>query len=186
MKPHGRALLFGMGRVDGPLPEHYEPWESPVSNPMSPVQSNPLLKTWEDEEGTPERYPILATTNRLVEHMHAGGMTRNLPWSVELMPQMFVEMSEELAAEKGITSGDNVVIESVRGEIEAVTVVTKRLRPFQINGQVVHQISMPWHWGYTGLSTGDSANLLTARVADSNTMIPAYRAFLVRIKKGGM
>ncbi len=186
MKPHGRAHLFGMGTVDGPLPEHYEPWESPVNNPMSSVQSDPLLKAWEDERGARERYPILATTNRVVEHMHAGGMSRNLPWLVELQPQMFVELSEELAAEKGITSGDSVVIESARGKIEAVAIVTKRLRPFQVNGQVVHQIAMPWHWGYVGLSTGDSANLLTARVADSNTMIPEYRAFLVDISKGSV
>ena len=185
MKPHGRAHLFGMGRVDGPLPEHYEPWESPVSNPMSSVQSNPLLKAWEGEKGAREEFPIMATTYRVVEHMHGGGMTRNLPWSVEMMPQMFVELGEELAAGEGITSGDSVLIESARGKIEAVAIVTKRLRPFQINGQVVHQIAMPWHWGYVGLSTGDSANLLTARVADSNTMIPEYRAFLVRVRKGG-
>lgn len=135
--------------------------------------------------GALEDYPILATTYRLVEHMHAGGITRNLPWLVELMPQMFIELSKELAAEKGITSGDSVVIESARGEIKAVAVVTRRLRPFKVNGQVVHQIAIPWHWGYVGLSTGDSANLLTARVADSNTMIPEYRAFLVQVKKGG-
>ncbi len=185
MKPHGRAHLFSMGGVDGPLPEHYEPWESPVSNPLSSVQSDPLLKAWEDKMGALEDYPILATTYRLVEHMHAGGITRNLPWLVELMPQMFIELSKELAAEKGITSGDSVVIESARGEIKAVAVVTRRLRPFKVNGQVVHQIAIPWHWGYVGLSTGDSANLLTARVADSNTMIPEYRAFLVQVKKGG-
>jgi len=184
MKPHGRAHLFGMGRVEGPFPEHYEPWESPVSNPMSSVQSNPLLKVWEDKRGASEEYPILATTHRLVEHMHAGGMSRNLPWLVELMPEMFVEMSEELAEEKGIRTGDSVVVESARGTIEAVAVVTKRLRPFQVNGQLVHQIAMPWSWGYAGLSPGYSANLLTARVADSNTMIPAYRAFLVQVRKG--
>jgi formate dehydrogenase-N alpha subunit len=183
MKTHGRACLFGMGRVDGPFPEHYEPWESPVGNPMSSTQSDPLLKTWEEEKGTPEQYPVLATTYRLVEHMHTGTMTRNVPWLVESQPQMFVELSEELAREKGIANGDRVVIESARGAVEAVAVVTKRLRPFAVNGQVVHQIGLPWHWGYMGLSTGDSANLLTARVADTNTMIPAYREFLVDIGK---
>lgn len=182
MKPHGRAHLFGMGRVDGPFPEHYEPWESPVSNPMSSVQNDPLLKTWEEKKGTREEYPIIATTYRLVEHMHTGTMTRNVPWLVEAQPEMFVELSEELAAEKGITSGARVIIESARGAIEAVAVVTVRLRPFEVNGQIVHQIALPWHWGYVGLSTGDSTNLLTARVVDSNTMIPAYRAFTVNIR----
>jgi formate dehydrogenase-N alpha subunit len=183
MKPHGRAHLFGMGRVDGPFPEHYEPWESPVSNPMSSTQSDPLLKTWEPESGSRDRYPVLATTYRLVEHMHTGTMTRNSPWLVEAQPEMCVELSAELAAEKGIANGDWVVIESARGEVRAVAVVTRRLRPFQVDGQVVHQIALPWHWGYVGLSTGDSANLLTARVADTNSMIPAYREFLTDIRK---
>ncbi len=183
MKPHGRAHLFGMGRVDGPFPEHYEPWESPVSNPMSSTQSDPLLKAWEPESGSRDRHPVLATTYRLVEHMHTGTMTRNSPWLVEAQPQMCVELSEELAAEKGIANGDWVVIESARGAIGAVAVVTRRLRPFEVDGQVVHQIALPWHWGYVGLSTGDSANLLTARVADTNSMIPAYREFLTDIRK---
>jgi len=116
--------------------------------------------------------------------MHTGTLTRNLPWLVELMPQMVVELSEELAAEKGIASGDSVIIESARGQIKAIAIVTKRLRPFKVNGELVHQVAMPWHWGYAGLSPGDSANLLTARVADSNTMIPEYRAFLVNIRRG--
>lgn len=183
MKPYGRARLFGMGSVDGPFPEHYEPWESPVSNPLSHIQSNPLLKAWEDKRGTREDYPILATTYRLVEHMHTGALTRNLPWLIELMPQMLIELSEELAVEKGIASGDSVIIESARGEIKATAIVTKRLHPFEINGDLVHQVAMPWHWGYAGLSPGDSANLLTAWVADTNTMIPEYRAILVNIRR---
>jgi formate dehydrogenase-N alpha subunit len=183
MKPHGRAHLFGMGRVDGPFPEHYEPWESPVSNPLSSSQSDPLLKAWEQQSGPRDRYPVLATTYRLVEHMHTGTMTRNSPWLVEAQPEMCVELSRELAAEKGIANGDRVAIASARGTIEAVAVVTERLRPFEVDGQVVHQIALPWHWGYVGLSTGDSGNLLTARVADGNTMIPAYREFLVDIRK---
>lgn len=185
MKSEGRARLLGMGMVDGPLPEHYEPWESPVSNLMSATQNDPLLKVWEEEDkkGTFERYPILATTYRLLEHMHTGSMTRNLPWLVELQPQMFIELNEELAMEREITNGSKVIIESARGEIEAVAIVTERLRPFVVNGRMIHQIALPWHWGYMGLSTGDSANLLSARVADGNTMTPAYRTFLVDIKK---
>jgi formate dehydrogenase major subunit len=183
MKPHGRAHLFGEGRVDGPFPEHYEPWESPVSNPMSSTQSDPLLKAWEQEAGQRDQYPVLATTYRLVEHMHTGTMTRNSPWLVEAQPEMCVELSEELAAEKGIANGDWVVIESARGAIQGVAIVTRRLQPFTVDGQIVHEIALPWHWGYVGLSTGDSANLLTARVADTNSMIPAYREFLTDIRK---
>jgi formate dehydrogenase major subunit len=183
MKPHGRAHLFGKGTVDGPFPEHYEPWESPVSNLMSSTESDPLLKTWEPEAGSRDRYPVMATTYRLVEHMHTGTMTRNSPWLVEAQPEMCVELSEELAAEKGIANGDWVAIESARGTIQGVAVVTSRLQPFTVDGQIVHEIALPWHWGYVGLSTGDSANLLTARVADTNCMIPAYREFLADIGK---
>jgi len=185
MQRYGRARLFGAGMADGPFPEHYEPWESPVSNLLSPVQASPLLKAWADKKGARSEYPILATTHRLVEHMHTGALTRNLPWLDELMPQMFVEISEELAAERGLTGGDPVIIRSARGEIEAVALVTKRLRPFRVNGQLVHEVAMPWHWGYAGLSPGDSANSLTSRVADGNAMIPEYRAFLVDIVSKG-
>jgi len=186
MKPEGAANLFGRGRADGPLPEHYEPWESPVTNLLSGTQIDPAFKIWASEmdyKGTPDRYPIVATTYRLVEHWQAGQMTRNLPWVVEMQPEMFVEVSEELAAEKGIRNGGKVIVETARGEIHAVALVTKRFQPFQLNGRTVHQIGMPWHWGYTGLSTGDSANLLTPHVGDANTMIPEYKAFLCNIRR---
>jgi len=183
-KPHGRAHLFGPGRADGPLPEHYEPWESPVGNPMSSQQSNPVLKVWEtNSKGTSQEYPILATTFRVVEHLHSGSFTRNLPWLVELMPGMFVEISEELASEKGINNGERVIIECARGEIRAIAMVTKRLEPLSVNGQKVHQVALPWHWGYKGLSIGDSANILTPRVCDANSMIPEFRAFLCEVRR---
>jgi formate dehydrogenase major subunit len=186
MKPEGHARLFGMGRADGPFPEHYEPWESPVKNMLSGTQEDPaLLKgaSADSQRGDPTKYPIVATTYRLSEHWQAGQMTRNLPWLVELMPGMFVELSEELAAEKGIVNGAKVIVESARGQVEAVAMVTKRFQPFQINGTVVHEIGLPWHWGYTGLSKGDSANLLTPHVGDANTMIPEYKAFLCNVKR---
>ncbi len=184
MKPEGRALLFGKGLADGPFPEHYEPWESPVENPMSPIQNDPVMKVWETwAEDIPQKYPIIATTFRVVEHMHTGTVTRNLPWLVECMPEMFVEVSEELAEEKGIINGGKVIIESDRGEISAVAVVTKRLQPLNINGQNVNQIGLPWNWGYMGLSKGDSANLLSPRVADANTGIPEFKVFLCDIRK---
>ncbi len=110
-------------------------------------------------------------------------MTRNLPWLVELQPELFVEMSEELAADKGIKPGDQVVVESARGQVEGVAIVTKRFRPFSINGQTVHQVGVPWHWGYSGIATGGSANVLTPHVGDANTMIPEYKAFLCDVRK---
>ena len=187
MKPEGFARLFGMGRADGPLPEHYEPWESPVKNQMSGTETDPVFlmgASAPGQRGTPDKYPIIATTYRMVEHWQAGAMTRNLPWLVELMPEMFIEISEELAAEKGILNGGRMIVESARGELEAVAIVTKRFKPFRINGTVVHEIGMPWHWGYAGLSTGPSANLLTPHVGDANTMIPEYKAFLCNVRKG--
>jgi formate dehydrogenase major subunit len=110
-------------------------------------------------------------------------MSRNLPWLVELMPEMFVELSEQLAAEKGIENGSRVIVETARGSVEAVAIVTARFQPFKLNGRVVHQVGLPWHWGYTGLSKGDSANVLTPHVGDANTMIPEYKAFLCNVKK---
>ncbi|MFC1935484.1 formate dehydrogenase-N subunit alpha, partial [Chloroflexota bacterium] len=186
MKPEGHARLFGMGRADGPFPEHYEPWESPVDNLLSGTQSSPAIKIWASEmdfKGDPNQFPIVATTYRVSEHWQSGQMTRNLPWLVELMPEMFVELSEELAREKDIENGGRVIVETARGQVEGVAIVTKRFKPFQINGREVHQIGMPWHWGYTGISKGDSANMLTPHVGDANTMIPEYKAFLCNIRK---
>ncbi len=188
MKPAGYASIFGPGMADGPFPEHYEPLESPVRNAFSNTQVNPTVKVWRpDEVGTLDEYPIVCTTYRVTEHWQAGQMTRNLPWLVELMPQMFVEISEELAAELGITGPEQVVtVESKRGKIQAVPIVTKRFKPFTIAGRTVHQIGMPWHWGFQGLCVGDSANDLSPYVGDPNTMIPEYKAFLVKVTKGGV
>ncbi len=191
MRTGGHARLFGAGRADGradgPFPEHYEPWESPVDNLLHPNQSvNPVFKIWNSEmdaKGARARYPLVGTTYRVSEHWQSGAMTRNLPWLAELQPDMFVEMSPELAAERGIVNGEKVLVESARGAIEAVAVVTQRFRPFLIQGQIVHQVGMPWHWGYKGLVTGDSANVLTPPVGDANTMIPESKAFLCDIKK---
>jgi formate dehydrogenase major subunit len=187
MKPAGFAYVFGPGRAEGPFPEHYEPLESPlVENPFSGTKHNPAIKVWRPEEtADPKDYPIVCTTYRVTEHWQAGQMTRNLPWLVELMPQMFVEMSEELAADLDVSTGELVTVESTRGQVQATAIVTRRFRPFQLNGRTVHQIGLPWHWGFMGLCVGDSANRLTPHVGDANTMIPEYKAFLVRVKKGG-
>ncbi len=184
MKPEGRGYLFGPGRPDGPFPEHYEPWESPLLNPMSPQQNNPAIKSWETiARGAAADYPIMATTHRVVEHLHTGAITRRLAWLVEMAPEMFVEMSQELADEKGIANGDTVTVESARGSITAKAMVTIRLKPARVNGTTVHYISLPWNWGYMGLSKGDSANLLSPRIGDPNTGIPEFRAFLCDVRK---
>ncbi len=186
MKPEGFARLFGMGLADGPMPEHYEPWESPVKNMMSGTDISPVFlkgASADSQRGTSEKYPYVATTYRVVEHWQAGAMTRNLPWLVELMPEMFIEISEELADELGIKNVDKVIVESARGNIEAKALVTKRFKPLQVDGKVVHEIGMPWHWGYAGIAKGDSANILTPHVGDANTMIPEYKAFLVNLRK---
>ncbi len=187
MKPEGVASFFGMGLADGPFPEHYEPWESPVKNLMSGTQDDPAFTIWKSEmdyHGTPGKYPIVATTYRVSEHWQTGSMTRNLPWLNELMPEVFVEISEELAEEKKIKKGERVIVESARGNVEAVAIVTRRFKPFKLNGgKVVHQLGLPWHWGYAALTRGDRANVLTPHVGDANTTIPEYKAFLCDIRK---
>jgi formate dehydrogenase major subunit len=185
MRPDGKGGLFAV-LAEGPFPEHYEPVESPVKNLLSRVQSNPLAVIYTaapNRLGDPKEFPIVATTYRLTEHMHTGSITRNLPWLVELMPNMFVEMSQELAAEKGIKSGDTVIVRSARGEIRAIASVTGRFKPFRLGNRTVHQIGLPWHWGFMGMATGDSANLLTPHVGDANTRIQESKAFLVDIRK---
>jgi len=184
MLAEGHARLFGAGRVDGPMPEHYEPWESPVSNLISSQQYNPAVNVWRPhEQGDASQFPIVCSTYRVCEHWQGGQMTRNMPWVIEAQPEPFCEMSEELAAEKGIANGSRVIVTSARGQVEVVAVVTKRFKPFQLNGRSVHQVGIPWHWGYVGLSTGASANELTPHVGDANTTIPEFKAFLVDVRK---
>jgi formate dehydrogenase major subunit len=184
VRNEGIARVFGPGMVEGPLPEHYEPWESPVANAMSGQQNNPAIKIWRPgEQGDPNQFPIVCSTYRVCEHWQGGQMTRNMPWVIEAQPEPFVEMSTELAAEKGIANGERVLVSSARGTVEVVAMVTNRFKPFQLNGRRVHQVGIPWHWGYIGLATGASANELTPHVGDANTMIPEFKAFLVNVSK---
>ncbi len=185
MKPEGVARIWGFGRAEGPLPEVYEAWESPVSNPMSSQQNNPcaFIGTWQNPKGTTADFPYVGTTYRCSEHWQTGIMTRNLPWLVELMPELYAEFDEELAADKGIENGDKVVVSSARGECRAVAIVTKRFQPLTIDGQTVHQIGIPWHWGYAGMSKGDAANMLTPHVGDANTTIPEFKTFLCDVRR---
>jgi formate dehydrogenase major subunit len=121
----------------------------------------------------------------MTEHWQTGGMTRNVPWLVELVPDMFVEISESLAKQKGFKKGDKVKVTTERGSIEAVVLITARLKPFNVEGKMIEQVGMPWHFGYAGTAKGDSANILTPSVGCANTSIPEFKAFLCNIEKGG-
>lgn len=190
MLPEGAGRIFAKGLKDGPLPEHYEPYESPVKNLLSNQQNDPVVILFESAKLSlygskeAEKFPIVMTTFRLTEHWQTGQMTRNLPWLVEIMPTMFVELSPELAEDKEIESGDTVVIFNNRGSIEAKAMVTERIRPFKIGDKTVHEIATPWHWGFAACTVGGTANDLTPNVGDANTLIPEYKAFLVDIRKG--
>ncbi len=189
MKPDGRGWLFvPNGLVDGPLPVHYEPAESPVPNPLYKQQSSPVFKYWKKEGndlapvGDP-RFPHVITTYRLTEHYLAGAMSRWNPWLTELQPELFVELSPELAQEKGIGNLDWVRITSPRGQVRARALVTRRMHVFKVGGKTVHQVGMPWHWGYEGLSTGDVVNELTSLVGDPNVSIHEGKAFVCNVEK---
>lgn len=182
MQADGKGALYAKMN-EGPFPEHYEPWESPVKNAFSSVQFNPAVKVWEpDKQGKPEQFPIVCTTFRVSEHYQSGALTRNQAWLAELQPYMFVELGEELAKEKGIKNGQMVTVASTRGEVKAYAMVTKRWKPFVVDGKTIHQIGMPWNFGFQGIATGDIANKLTPHIGDANTMIPEYKAFLVDVK----
>ncbi len=185
MIPEGYGRLFAAGLADGPLPEHYEPMESPVANAMTSQQCNPAVAI-PGKINNSGKYPYVGTTYRVSEHWQAGAMTRNLPWLVELVPDMFVEISEELAESKSLKNGDMVTISSERGQIEARVLVTERIKPLRVQGKLVEQVGMPWHFGFNGLATGGTANTLTAAVGCANTTIPEFKAFLCNIEKGGI
>ena len=185
MLPEGYGRLFAGGLADGPFPEHYEPMESPVNNLMTTQQSNPAVAI-PGKIGNRKQYPYVGTTYRVSEHWQAGAMTRNLPWLVELVPDMFVEISEELAEWKNLKNGDMVTVSTERGKIEARALVTSRIKPLRVSGTMVEQVGLPWHFGFNGLATGGSANMLTTAVGDANTTIPEYKAFLCNIEKGGL
>ena len=185
MRADGKGGLFSP-LAEGPFPEHYEPVESPVKNLLSPIQFNPVVKIWAsdmDKLGDANKYPIVGTTYRLAEHYLTGSTTRNLPWLCELMPELFVELSHELAKEKGISTGDNCTIETARGKVKAKALITVRFKPLNIDGKKVHLIGLPWHWGYMGICTGDIVNNLTAHIGDPNTFIQESKAFLCDIKR---
>ncbi|UCE28505.1 MAG: molybdopterin-dependent oxidoreductase [Candidatus Bathyarchaeota archaeon] len=172
------------------MPLHNEPLESPDSALASkyPSMWDSRFKVGSPDEdliGTPDDYPHVLTTFRLAEHMQAGAMTRNLPWLVETHPSMFVEMSPELAQDIGVSAGDDVLVKSARKPdgIKVKAMVTDRMQPITVNGKTVHEVAMPWHWGFKGISTGPSANEVTIDAVDVSANIPETKACLVKVEK---
>ena len=194
MKPSGFAHIFGPGIKDGPFPEHYEPLECPVEknllnphklNPVAPLLSKPGVGEGAAVfKSCDPRFPIVCTTYRVTEHWQTGVLTRWQPWLLEMQPQLFVEMSEELAKIKNIKNGEKVKVVSARGEVEAIAIVTKRIRPFKVEGTTVHMVGLPWCFGWVHpKGGGDSANLLSPSIGDPNTLIPETKAFMVNVEK---
>jgi formate dehydrogenase major subunit len=191
MQSDGKGWIYvATGLQDGPLPTHYEPQESVIQNPLYGQQCNPERMQWlrgDNPYHKPyddAKFPYLITTYRLTEHHTAGGMTRWLTWLSELQPEMFCEVSPELAEERQLKNGGWATIRTARAEIEARVLVTRRMRPLKIKGRVVHQIGLPYHWASKGLVRGDSANELTAFVADPNVSIQESKAFTANIEEG--
>jgi formate dehydrogenase major subunit len=178
------------GLIDGPLPTHYEPQESPVANALYGQQCNPARIEW-DRKDNPyhgawddPRFPYVITTYRLTEHHTAGGMSRWLSWLAELQPELFCEVSPELAEERGLTNGGWATVTTARGEIECRVLVTARLRPLRIRRRLIHQIGLPYHWGSVGLVRGDAVNELISFVADPNVSIQESKALTAAIDPG--
>ncbi len=191
MKGDGKGWLFvPAGLVDGPLPTHYEPVESPVENLLYSQQTSPVIKYWaRDKEfnqvapvGDP-KYPYAMTTFRLTEHYLAGAMSRWNPYLTELQPELFIEIGVDLAREKGIENLDWVQISTPRRTIRAKALVTNRIGIMNIGGRRVHQVAMPWHWGWEGLSVGDVVNDLTAWLGDPNVSMHEGKAFVCNVEK---
>jgi formate dehydrogenase major subunit len=191
MQADGKAWLFApSGLLDGPLPTHYEPVESVTPNLLYRQQFSPRLLEYKAPGNSihraflDPRYPHVVTTYRLTEHHTAGTMSRWLSWLSELMPEMFCEVSPELAAAAGLTHGGWARVSTARGEVECRVLVTRRLRPMRIRGRVLHTIGLPYHWGTVGRVRGDSANDLLALVGDPNVYIMESKAFTGNIVAG--
>jgi formate dehydrogenase major subunit len=191
MNADGKSWIYApQGLQDGPLPTHYEPQESPLRNPLYGQQCNPARMEWMRRENPYHRawgdpsFPYVLTTYRLTEHHTAGGMSRWLSWLAELQPEMFCEVSPELAAEKGLRNGGWATISTARAAIEARVLVTARIRPLRLGGRQIHQIGLPYHWGSRGLTRGDAANELISFVGDPNVSIQESKALTGNIEPG--
>ena len=191
MKTDGLGWLYApKGAKDGPLPTHYEPIESPVGNLLYPKQtSSPTVRTFDGPLNViayapTAEYPVVACTFRLTEHYLSGPMSRFNSWLNELQPEMFVELSPELAAERGIAHGGWLTVRSARGRIEARAMVTRRIRPLLVDGRVIHQIGLPFHWSFAGEAVGGNANDLTALLAEANVSMHEAKAFACQVEAG--
>lgn len=191
LHPDGVGWIWvASGLKDGPLPTHYEPLESLVKNPLYDQQDNPAAQKkarpdnpYADSAGDP-RYPYILSTYRLTEHHTAGGMTRTLPHLAELQPELFAEISPELASELGLRHGEFATITTPRAMIEARVLVTPRMQPLQIDGRTVHQVGLPYHWGYRGQVTGDVVNDLLVISQEPNVRIMETKALVCNVKPG--
>jgi formate dehydrogenase major subunit len=186
MNPEGVSRLFVRNMMrDGPFPAHYEPFEAPIENVIAPkIRGNPVARVFKGDLaqfGTSDEFPYAATSYRLTEHFHYW--TKHAHQNAVIQPEFFVEISEELAREKGIKGGGWVRVWSKRGSIKAKAVVTKRIKPLNCDGKIVHVVGIPLHWGFTGAARkGFGPNMLTPYVGDANIETPEYKAFLVNIE----
>ncbi len=185
MLPEGVAKLFAPDFAEGPFPEHYEPAESPIRNPLHPaVSSNPAATIFGsdiDTLGGPDHFPYVAITYRLTEHFHYW--TKHVSSSAQLQSTFFVEIARSLAREKGIENGDLVRVRSARGSVVGAAMVTRRMRALEVDGQTVHHVGLPIHWGFLGRVRGPLVNNLTPSVMDPNSGTPEYKGFLVSLEK---
>jgi formate dehydrogenase major subunit len=194
LHPDGRGWLYvATGLVDGPLPAHYEPQESPFTNPLYAQQQNPTRQVFHrpenpyhptDGEQGSDVFPYVLTTYRLTEHHTAGGMSRTVPYLAELQPEFFVEVSPQLASERGLEHGGWATVITARQAVEARVMVTERIKPLQIQGRTMHLVGAPYHWGGVGVVRGDSANELLPLVLDNNVHINEYKTATCDIRPG--
>ncbi|MDB5063928.1 MAG: formate dehydrogenase, alpha subunit [Chloroflexi bacterium] len=196
MNGEGVGRLFSNSTIDGPFPEHYEPVESPITNPLHPqVSASPVAFLYDraagrrNRFGTAKDYPYIATSYRLTEHEHY--VTQHVPLLVGLQPEPFVELPVQLAEQRGIRTGDRVRVSSARGRLEVLALVTPRLQPLTVDGRTVYQVGIPIHWGFVGVAADRDpnrganwlANALTPFVGDANARTPEFKAFLVNVER---
>ncbi len=183
-------LYVAEGLVDGPLPTHYEPLESIVRNPLYPGQQSNPLDQRDQRQGNmlapsiSDSYPYVVTTYRLTEHHTSGAMSRWVPWLSELQPELFAEIDPLLAQEKGLVTGDWATLTTARGELEMRVLVTERIAPLRVDGNVIHQIGLPYHWSFKGIVTGDTVNNMTALTEEPNVHIHEAKVFTGNLRKG--
>jgi formate dehydrogenase major subunit len=182
-------LFVPEGLKDGPLPAHYEPLESPVDNALYAQETNPAARRFDRPDnpfiahGDP-RFPYVLTTYRLTEHHTAGGMSRFLSHLAELQPELFVELSPELASELSVANAEWVTVSTVRAVVEARALVTRRMRPLKLGERIVHQVAMPFHWGFAGSVKGDVVNDLIPLSGEPNVTIHESKALLCNVERG--